>query len=319
MKYPKVSIIIPVYNGSNYLREAIDSALAQTYKNIEILVVNDGSTDRGKTERIAKSYGRKIRYFKKPNGGVATALNLGIKKMTGVYFSWLSHDDLYFPNKIEAQINFIKEKHLSDQTILYSDFALIDSKGRQYLTTSLKPIETGVIGALIINSFVNGCSLLVPKLAFQKAGNFDKKWWTTQDYQLWFRFIKAGFNFKKSPGVLVKSRQHPGQDSVTLKDPHQKEKEELYLWTLNNFTPRQIFGWHKNYLTSYLELSAALRFLGYPTAARLAQETGMKNCGLERYLYVIKYRYLIPFIKRCFGLWPIGINFIRKRLAKLIR
>ena len=79
--HPLVSIVIPVYNGANYMREAIDSALAQTYKNIEVIVVNDGSTDN--TDEIAKSYGDKIRYFKKENGGVATALNLGIREMRG--------------------------------------------------------------------------------------------------------------------------------------------------------------------------------------------------------------------------------------------
>ena len=88
---PTVSIIIPVYNGSNYLQEAIDSALAQTYPNCEILVINDGSCDEGKTEAIALSYGDRIRYFKKENGGVASALNMGIRQMTGEYFSWLSH------------------------------------------------------------------------------------------------------------------------------------------------------------------------------------------------------------------------------------
>ena len=91
---PKVSIIIPVYNGANYVSEAIDSALAQTYKNIEIIVVNDGSSDDGATEKIAKSYGDRIRYFAKENGGVSSALNFGIRQMTGEWFSWLSHDDL---------------------------------------------------------------------------------------------------------------------------------------------------------------------------------------------------------------------------------
>ncbi|MDD4547058.1 MAG: glycosyltransferase family A protein, partial [Oscillospiraceae bacterium] len=94
---PLVSIVIPVYNGSNYLAEAVDSALAQTYKNIEIVVVNDGSNDEGATEKVAKSYGDKIRYFSKENGGVSSALNLGIENMKGDYFSWLSHDDLYKP------------------------------------------------------------------------------------------------------------------------------------------------------------------------------------------------------------------------------
>src|SRR5665647_567426 len=95
--YPKVSIVIPVYNGSKYLGEAIDSALAQTYKNLEIIVSNDGSSDNGATERVAKSYGDKIIYLgKKDNGGASTALNAAIKVMTGEYFSWLSHDDMYY-------------------------------------------------------------------------------------------------------------------------------------------------------------------------------------------------------------------------------
>ena len=101
---PKVSIVIPVYNGSNYMREAIDSALAQTYENIEIIVVNDGSSDNGDTERIALEYGDRIRYFHKENGGVSSALNYGISQMTGEYFSWLSHDDVYHPEKISHQI-----------------------------------------------------------------------------------------------------------------------------------------------------------------------------------------------------------------------
>ena len=86
------------------MREAIDSAIAQTYQNIEIIVVNDGSNDNGKTREIALSYGDKIRYFEKENGGVSTALNLGIKEMKGEYFSWLSHDDVYYPNKVERQV-----------------------------------------------------------------------------------------------------------------------------------------------------------------------------------------------------------------------
>ncbi len=86
---PLVSIVIPVHNGSNYLNQAIDSALNQTYQRCEVLVINDGSSDGGKSEQIAKSYGDKVRYYAKENGGVSTALNLGIEKMRGSYFSWL--------------------------------------------------------------------------------------------------------------------------------------------------------------------------------------------------------------------------------------
>jgi len=108
-KIPKVSIVIPIYNGSNYMREAIDSALNQTYQNIEVIVVNDGSSDN--TEEIALSYGDKIRYYSKANGGVSTALNLGIQKMTGDYFCFLPHDDVFALDKIEKQIRVIKESN----------------------------------------------------------------------------------------------------------------------------------------------------------------------------------------------------------------
>ena len=118
---PKVSIIIPVYNGSDFMKEAIDSAINQAYKSIEIIVINDGSKDDGKTKNIALSYGNNIRYFEKENGGVATALNLGIKEMTGEYFSWLSHDDYYYPKKIEKQINFLK-KQKNKEMILFSNY-----------------------------------------------------------------------------------------------------------------------------------------------------------------------------------------------------
>ena len=82
---PKVSIIIPVYNGAKYMREAIDSALAQTYPHVEVIVVNDGSTDNGATAEIARSYGDRIRFFEKENGGVSSALNVGIRHITEGY------------------------------------------------------------------------------------------------------------------------------------------------------------------------------------------------------------------------------------------
>ena len=125
MKKAKVSLIIPVYNGEDYVEEAINSALNQTYENLEIIVVNDGSKD--KTEQICLKYKDKIRYYAKENGGVATALNLALEKMTGEYFSWLSHDDLYYPNKIEEEM-----KYADDHCIIFSNYDLINEKSEVY-------------------------------------------------------------------------------------------------------------------------------------------------------------------------------------------
>lgn len=208
---PKVSIIIPVYNGSNYLKEAIDSALAQTYKNIEIVVVNDGSNDNGATEEIAKSYGNKIKYYKKENGGVATALNLGIKKMTGEYFSWLSHDDMYYQDKIEKQVKFLANRD-NKKVLLYSNYSIL----RDGLITPIVHNHEMLIRKSkysLLRGCLNGITVLIPKVILDEMGEFDEKLRYTQDYDYWRR-IEAKYEFVHMEDVLSITRLHPQQDSV---------------------------------------------------------------------------------------------------------
>lgn len=210
---PKVSIIIPVYNGANYMREAINSALAQTYPNIEVIVVNDGSRDDGETERIALSYGNRIRYFHKENGGVATALNQGIEQMTGEYFSWLSHDDMYTPDKIEKQINAIME--YGEHAIAYSDFCTISSSGKFIENYQVSPKGKHSMRCLLaigMENSLHGCALLIPRKFFEKFGLFDPNLKYTQDFDVWFRFA-GNVPFVNVSETLVLSRQHEEQDS----------------------------------------------------------------------------------------------------------
>jgi glycosyltransferase involved in cell wall biosynthesis len=207
---PKVSIVIPVYNGSNYLHQAIDSALAQTYANVEVIVVNDGSNDNGKTEAIAKSYRDKIRYFSKANGGVASALNFGIKEMKGDYFSWLSHDDLYYLEKIEEQIDFLRSFEGND-VIVYSDYDLIDEYSELIHEVSIPHYEPNqFVYELLKCSFLHGCTLLVPRICFDTIGVFDEILATTQDYQLWVRMSKI-YDFVHLPKRLVSTSSTCGR------------------------------------------------------------------------------------------------------------
>lgn len=228
---PKVSIVIPVYNGANYLREAIDSALTQTYANIEIIVVNDGSDDDGATDDIAKSYEDKIRYFKKVNGGVATALNMGINLMEGDYFSWLSHDDIYFPGKIETQIAALRG--LNRDVILHSDYQFIDLKSKYMRTRKLPSVSPKKFQLELISSQpLHGCCLLIPKKVFQVVGTFDESLHTTQDYDLWVR-MAAQFDFIHLPKVLISVRSHPGQGIWSQRPLWLKECNEFYTKHLN--------------------------------------------------------------------------------------
>ena len=239
MVNPKVSIIIPVYNGANFLKHAIDSALNQTYINLEILVVNDGSSDKGQTEKIAKSYGKKIKYIYKENGGVSSALNLAIEKMTGDYFSWLSHDDTYEPKKVEAEIDYLRDKGLLyKKAIVYSDYYLIDVRGR-VLSRAIKnheELENKPEYALLKGN-INGLSLLIPKTAFDEHGGFDTTLKATQDYELWRKMAQT-YELIHIPELLVSTRFHAKQ--VTNTSPKVRtEGNELYLGLINDVSKKR--------------------------------------------------------------------------------
>ena len=279
---PKITIAIPVYNGSNFMKVAIDSALAQTYDNKEILVINDGSTDNGETEKIALSYGNKIRYIKKENGGVATALNLAIKEMKGDYLSWLSHDDIYKPYKIEKQIETIKK--LEDKTtILFSNVELIDEKGEIFCTTNYSNLMTheelcqGIYP--VIKGTVNGCSMLISKKCFDKVGLFNENLKTSNDYEMWLRLFKE-FKSYLIEEPLIQYRIHKNQD--TTKSPYTlKEANKLWVDIINNLTVKEIEGWGFEPFNVYMDLYFQMYYSkyneAYPVAYKKAKEIYYKS------------------------------------------
>ncbi|MBQ3307375.1 MAG: glycosyltransferase [Bacilli bacterium] len=265
----RVSIVIPVYNGSNYMKEAIDSALAQTYPNIEILVVNDGSTDDGTTDRIAKSYGDKIRYFEKENGGVSTALNLALKEMTGDYFSWLSHDDKYYPTKIEEQLSYLEK--LPKNTILYTDYDVINENGdiistviNNHRLLQKKPDYAVLRGA------VCGVSLLIPKKAFDDYGLFDEKYRCIQDYLKWYEMMKT-YQFVHMDKVLAQSRVHGKQ--VTVTSP-KVISEGNYLWSymMEHFPDEEKIKYEGSIYLFYEEMYRFLQTTEYDEAIENAKK-----------------------------------------------
>ncbi len=240
---PLVSIVIPVYNGSNYLSEAIDSALAQTYSNIEIIVVNDGSNDDGATWKIAHSYGDKIRYFEKENGGVSTALNLGIQKMRGEYFSWLSHDDLYYPNKIQAEIDALR-KAGDMSKIVYSNGAYLYMPERKIVVSRNNIIfrkeflETGTL--TVFFWLVYGTSLLIPKFYFDAYGGFNEKHRAVQDYEKFFEMFR-GKRLIYLNDTLVIVRDHNKQTGKTYSKVWEEE-QWLYNWLVQSVKPDDLLG-----------------------------------------------------------------------------
>lgn len=259
---PKVSIVIPTYNASNYLAEAIDSALAQTYKNIEIIVVNDGSPDNGETAKVAYSYGDKIRYFEKENGGSSSAINFGIQKMTGEWFSWLSHDDLYYPNKVAEQIEFLNRAQINldnvdelQRHVIFASADLIDASGKIIQKFSEnKMIETdkkinsedGNIRLIAepIQAGFHGCSCLIHKKVFDNVGGFNENLRLLNDMDLWFRLYSNDYKIHYLPMVLVKGRVHANQVSRSIGFSYHNSEQDMF-WN------RNLTWLEKNYPESY--------------------------------------------------------------------
>ncbi|WP_189018784.1 glycosyltransferase [Paenibacillus marchantiophytorum] len=182
--YPKVSIIIPFYNDP-YIEQAIVSALGQTYPNIEIIVVDDGSTSH--QEKIAPFLSR-IHYLGKANGGTGSALNYGIRMATGQYIVWLSSDDMLYPDKVERQLLFMLEHHSS---ISYTSFDEIDGYnnviGRH--KSLFFPNQTELVRAFMSFDPINGCTVMLKKELFTYIGYFNESLLYTQDYDLWIRTL----------------------------------------------------------------------------------------------------------------------------------
>lgn len=240
---PKISIVIPAYNAANYLAEAIDSALAQTYSNTEIIVVNDGSRDDGATRQIALAYGDKIRYIEKENGGSSSALNMGIANMTGEWFSWLSHDDLYVPTKLETQIRYIRDKQIPEEElwrhIFFTGSDFIDGNGKTLRTCDRKDAlrTAAILDSLTNNAALiaeptrypfHGCSCLVHRRAFEEVGGFNEELRLTNDQDIWFRLYAAEYRVHYIPESLVKGRVHGAQVSKSIGFSYHNAEQDMF-------------------------------------------------------------------------------------------
>ena len=223
---PLISVVIPVYNGEKFVKDAINCALNQTYKNLEVIVVNDGSTDN--TEKVVKSFGNRVRYFAKKNGGVSTALNYGIKKMKGEFFVWLSADD------------FIREDHVDNlarwaithpKSVPYSRSVLVDENGDLMIDETVN-CQFGCMNsfaltrenskAALLLGEINGGAIMIPKEAFDKKGGFDEKLRTAQERNMWSRLLDD-YDIVCLPFNSASIRVHKGQ--VTAKSQELIKKE----------------------------------------------------------------------------------------------
>jgi teichuronic acid biosynthesis glycosyltransferase TuaG len=183
----KVSVVIPVYNGERFIKQAVKSVLNQTHTDFELIVVNDGSTDQ--TEAVLVPWMDRIRYLKKENGGTASALNAGIRLATGEWFAWLSADDIFYPDKLKKQVAFFKRHPHCD--LVYTDYHVINSQGRKLYRVRSPYYENRrrMIRKLLDHCFINGSTVMARIRCFRESGLFNETLPFVQDYEMWLRLV----------------------------------------------------------------------------------------------------------------------------------
>jgi glycosyltransferase involved in cell wall biosynthesis len=206
MVTPLVSIIIPNYNYGHYLRQALDSVLAQTCQDLEIIVVDDGSQDS--SESVVRTYGERIRFIKQENQGVSAARNRGAQESSGEFIAFLDADDLWLPTKLEKQL-----QRLCDDPgigLVHCGVQEIDSSGA-LLKTLLEGMEGWVSKELLLFErpviLASGSTGLVPRTTFKAVGGFDERLGTSADWDFCYRIsVRQPVAFV--PEVLVYYRAH---------------------------------------------------------------------------------------------------------------
>jgi len=208
-KKPKISVIMPTLNAEKYLKEAIDSILAQTFKNFEFIIIDDNSTDN--TLNIINEYkDKRIKLIKGKNKGIASALNLGIKCSKGEYIARMDADDISLPRRFEKQIQFM-DQHPEIGICGANVIPLTDDQKYKSWGSWLKT-EPKVIDILLNVAFCHPTVIFRKSIIINNNLYYNEKLKYTEDQELWFRAIKFT-NFKNIKKKLLKYRLHPKNKS----------------------------------------------------------------------------------------------------------
>jgi glycosyltransferase involved in cell wall biosynthesis len=214
---PKISVILPVYNGQDYLAEAIESVLSQSFRDFELIIINDGSTDSS-PEIIGKFDDPRIRFFQQSNQGLAATLNRAISLARGEYIARQDQDDVCLPSRFEKQINFLEAN---------PDVGMVGTSaeiwvGNERTSRLLKhPTDDASIkfSLLFDNHFIHS-SVMIRRSVFEKVDGYavDFSRQPPEDYELWSRIMKK-YKLANLPDVLMAYREVEGSMSRTGLNP----------------------------------------------------------------------------------------------------
>ncbi len=213
-----VSIIIPAYNVAPYIAQCLESVIAQTYPHIEIIVVDDGSTDE--THAIAQTYAqkdRRIRIVQKQNGGLSSARNAGLKAATGDYLVLFDSDDLMIPTKIAHHIQWL-EAH-TEYSCVYSDLIHFYDKTTKMYKLSIPTLGQDQYLTLLRGNCINPNTFCMKREVYEAVGGFDESIRSAEDWEYWLRVTREGMQIGYQADYLTLYRMRADSlsaDRVTM-------------------------------------------------------------------------------------------------------
>jgi glycosyltransferase involved in cell wall biosynthesis len=207
---PAVSVVIPVYNAALYIRDALDSVLAQTFTHYEVIVVNDGSTDREELERVLDSHPLQIVYLSQENRGVSAARNAAIHAARGTFYAQLDADDQWEPEYLAAQLGILRGDE--DVALVYPNAVIFgDSSDASVEFMKICPSEGEVTFESLIRQDCTVMTCVLARMnAVKGAGMFDEAIPSCEDFDLWLRIIKNGGRIIYHRQVLARYRRREG-------------------------------------------------------------------------------------------------------------
>lgn len=216
---PLISIIMPCYNASQFIKESIESVLSQTYENWELIIVDDGSTDD--TATIIKIYvaaDNRVRYFYQENGKQGKARNLGLTKSSGSFVAFLDADDLWLPEKLFVQILEI-EKH--DVDLVFSDSYIFNDSEVENLSQIMGIPDAVFYDKKSIQMFLEYnripiLTVLVKKEKIISSGGFSEQVQNIEDYHLWLKMLISNCTFYSSNFISSKYRVHQNSETAGI-------------------------------------------------------------------------------------------------------
>ena len=203
-----ISVVLPAYNASRYFRDTLDSVLSQTYQNLEVIVVDDGSTDD--TLQILLEYGNKVHIVRQENKGSAAACNAGVAVAQGEWIAFLDADDVWLPKKLAQQIEYCGNAAISHtDSICFGDALPYDIQ-----RSSFEPLYSGkVLKNLLIRNFITKSTVLMRRQVFEDVSGFDPSYIAVEDWPFFLK-ICAKYELGYLPEALVRYRVHKKSKSM---------------------------------------------------------------------------------------------------------